>query len=110
MMEKKSKEIVEALTKTNEFKALKQAMIDLDKNKQSKMSIEQFSKDHTEVCSQPDGGEKHQKENLERRFDKMMQVPEIAAYIRAGQKFDVVLTELHHRIDMLVDEALEERN
>lgn len=110
MIEKMAKEVVVWLRSTSEFKLLQQAIKRLEKNRQSKQCVEQFSLDHAKAMEQPDGAGKHLKDILEKRFEKMMQVPEIAAYIKAGQQFDCVVTELHHHIDKLIDEALDERN
>lgn len=110
MFEKKLREIVEELKNTNEFYVLKKAKDNLDRNSQLKRRVDQFSHDHAEICRRPDGGGKLQKEELERKFDEMMRVPEIAAYVKAGQKFDDVVTHLHQLIDELIDQALEGRN
>lgn len=107
MFEKKAREIVEELKNTNEFNVLKKAKDNLDRNSQLKRRVDQFSHDHAEMCGRPDGVGKLQKEELERKFDEMMRVPEIAAYVKAGQKFDDAVTHLHQFIDELIDQALE---
>ncbi|SDF02541.1 YlbF family regulator [Sporolituus thermophilus] len=106
MLENKAKEIVEELKKTNEFKALKQAKDTLERNSQLKRRVEQFSLDHAKAYQRTDGGGKFPIEELERRFNELMQVPEIAAYFKAGQKFDNVVMKLHELIDELLEQAL----
>lgn len=108
MFEKKVREVVEELKNTKEFNVLKKAKNNLDRNSQLKRRVEQFSHDHAEICRRPDGGGKLQQEELERKFDEMMRVPEIATYVKAGQKFDDMVTHLHQLIDELIDQALEE--
>lgn len=110
MIEKIAREAVTQLQKTDEFKMLQDTMRNLEKNYQSKLCVDQFSKDHSEALKKPDGGGKQIQDGLERRFHKMMQVPEIAAYIKAGQKFDYIVTDLHQLIDKMIDEVLDKTN
>ncbi|MDF2500792.1 MAG: hypothetical protein K0Q77_1506 [Anaerosporomusa subterranea] len=110
MIERKAREIVEEFKRTNDFKVLKQAKDSIERNSQLKRRVEQFSHAHAEVCRKPGGRSKVQTEELEREFDEMMQVSEIAVYFKAGQKFDTAVLELHELIDELLDQALEESN
>lgn len=108
MIEKKAREIVEELKITNEFRVLKQAKDNLERNSKLKKRVDQFFQDNAEVYERSDYAGKAQKEEFKRKFDEMMRIPEIAAYFNAGQKFDYAVIQLHQLIDRLIEQTLEE--
>ncbi|SMC31858.1 YlbF family regulator [Sporomusa malonica] len=110
MIKKKAREIVEVLKNTNEFRVLQKVKANLERNSQLNRRVEQFMQDNAAACKRPAAGGKFRKEELEKNFDEMMKIPEIAAYFMAGQKFDYSVMHLHQLIDGLIEQALEEKN
>lgn len=108
MIEKKAREIIEELKITNEFRVLKKAKDNLERNSQLKKLVDQFFQNNAEAYKRSDARGKAQKEEFKRKFDEMMQIPEIAGYFNAGRKFDYAVMQLHQLIDRLIEQALEE--
>lgn len=107
MFESNVREIVSELENTPEFRELKSAKRIVDNNPDLKNRVEQFLQDNAQAFQGENQRSSRLEEEMKKRFELMMRVPEIKAYFDAAHRFEYVLFKLHERIDRTIEDKLE---
>ncbi|HMM19731.1 MAG TPA: YlbF family regulator [Selenomonadales bacterium] len=107
MFESQVREIVSQLANTSEFRALKTAKEVVDHRSGLKNQVEQFLEDNAQAFQGENARPGRREEEMKKRFEAMMRVPEIEAYFDAAHRFEYVLFKLHEQIDRQIEETLE---
>lgn len=105
MFEIPIKALVTELSGTAEYQALKQAKANLDNKPDLKTRVEQFWTAETATYEPPplDKARSGQLASL-------MRVPDIAAFLTAGQRLNFLLAQLYQSIDQLLEQELAKKN
>ncbi len=110
-LNKKSKEFVEVITKTDEFMKLKTAKSVIDKNKNLKKRVEDFKKKQMEVYT----SKKSQKDmeleltELNRKFQNISQIPEVNAFFKSTKEFNDMMYKVFKNINDSLDAKLDSK-
>lgn len=107
-LEDLAKQVFQQIIKTDEYGAMRDAKDNLDKVQKAKEYLSQFQRDNEKMCKKRNELPEQEISEIKKRFEEMMQIPEVAAYFAAGQKLEFMLTYLYGYIDKMVGHALEE--
>jgi hypothetical protein len=106
MLTQKVREVVEELKNSKEYKKWKQAMANLEGDRQLKLEVERFLAESAELCQQSGGGTGARRREMDETFNTLIQIPAAAAYFKAGQEFDLQVMQMYQMLDDLIAQAL----
>ncbi|CAH2214971.1 YlbF family regulator [Tepidibacter aestuarii] len=107
-MKNKTKELVELICKTDEFKRLKNAKKNIDKNKNLKKQVEDFKKRQLKIQKSKLSKEQLNSEmtRLDHDFKVLHEIPQVNEFFKSTQEFNSMMFNLFKEINILLDSRL----
>ncbi|SKC38203.1 YlbF family regulator [Maledivibacter halophilus] len=107
--EKEINELVNSISKTNEFKEFKKAKANINKYPDLKEELEDFQKKQIDLYNMNMRGEKNDwlTSDLNRSFKKLSKFPEIHKLLSSGKEFNDMMFKLYKTINDLLNSQFE---
>ncbi|SHH39967.1 YlbF family regulator [Tepidibacter thalassicus] len=104
----KTKEFIDSIINTSEFKQLKKAKAAIDKNKDLKKKVDDFRKKQMEIYS----SKKTQKDiqfklnELNRKFQNLSQIKEVNIFLKSTKDFNDMMYRVFEEINNSIESKL----
>ena len=107
-MNNKTKELVEFICTTDEFKNLKKSKKNIDKNKNLKKQVEDFKKRQLKMQKSKLSKEQLNSEmmRLNKDFKTLNEVPQVTEFFQSTKEFNTMMFNLFKEINVLLDSRL----
>lgn len=107
-LNERAKGLAEDLKATKEFIELKQAKIEIGKDKTLKSEVEGFNKQQAVLFSGKLSAKEAEAktEELNKKFGSLSKIPEVDRYIKASRKFNEMMENVYKSISDSIDREL----
>lgn len=107
-MKNQTKELVEFICTTEEFKKLKNSKKNIDKNKNLKKQVENFKKKQINIQKSKLSKEQLNAEmmRLNNEFKNLHEIPEVNDFFNSTKEFNSIMFNIFKEINLLLDSKL----